>query len=178
MPEVTFKQEGRVVEVDEGTNLRQAAREAGVSVYPGPAKLLNCMGNGLCGTCLVYIEKGIEHCSPAGPLESANLTFHPITLLHSIGKEDQARLACQVTVHGDIVVDTDVSINLYGKEHSYAEKMRGEREVEFPENAPRGVREKKKREEEGESKDWFHKEREVREKSDSPGNNGDTETDE
>jgi len=104
MPEIHFIEEERVIEVEPGTNLRKAAIEAGVSVYEGPAKLLNCQGNGLCGTCLVTIEEGLENCSEPGFIETANLTAHPITMLHTIGKEDRARLSCQVTVNGDVSV--------------------------------------------------------------------------
>ncbi len=170
MPTVTFLREGKKIEVEEGANLRQAAMEAGVSVYQGPAKLLNCLGNGLCGTCLVYVKEGQEDHPDMGLLESIHLNCHPITLLHTMGHEDEARLSCQMEVREDITVDTEPQLNLYGEEeHAYIKQMKGDKYVEFPEHAPRGVREKKKREEEGTEKDWFHSERNVTTKSNRVG---------
>jgi ferredoxin len=166
MPTVTFLREGKKIEVEEGANLRQAAMDAGISVYKGPAKLLNCLGNGLCGTCLVYVKEGQEDHSDMGFLESLHLNTHPITLLHRMGHEQEARLSCQMEVREDIVVDTEPELNLYGdEEHQYARQMKGEKYVEFPDHAPRGVREKKERAENNTQKDWFHEKRTVKQKS-------------
>ena len=58
MPKVTFVNEKQEIEVPAGANLRQEARKAGVQLYKGPFRLLNCHGLGLCGTCLVLVKKG------------------------------------------------------------------------------------------------------------------------
>ncbi len=166
MPKIKFLRENREIEVEPGTNLRKAAQKAGISVYQGPTKFLNCLGNGLCGTCLVYVEEGIENCSNKGLMESINLNCHPLTIMHKIGKEDVARLSCQTSVNGDITVDTKPTLNLYGeRDHEYTRILKGEQFVEFPDHPPRGVKEKQKRDEEGTAKDWFHKNRSVKTKS-------------
>ncbi len=166
MPTVTFLREGKEIQVEKGANLRQAAMDAGISVYQGPAKLFNCLGNGLCGTCLVYVTEGQENQADMGFLESMHLKTHPITLLHRMGHEQEARLSCQMEVQEDIVVDTEPELNLYGEEEDqYTRQMKGDKYVEFPDHAPRGVREKKERAEENTEKDWFHEKRTVKKKS-------------
>src|SRR5687767_12081218 len=51
MPKVTFisDKEKREVEVPEGANLREEAIKAGLPVYKGLHRYLNCRGLGLCG---------------------------------------------------------------------------------------------------------------------------------
>src|SRR5437764_273303 len=53
MPKVTFisGKEKKEVEVPEGANLREEAMKAGLPVYRGLHRFLNCHGLGLCGTC-------------------------------------------------------------------------------------------------------------------------------
>src|SRR5258707_15379911 len=103
MPKVVFvndKNEKQEVEVEAGTNLRQAALKAGVPVYKGLSRYLNCLGHGMCGTCRVLVKKGMEHLSGKTVLERLNLNLHPLTMLASIGHEDEMRLSCQVQVNG------------------------------------------------------------------------------
>ncbi len=164
MPNVTFLREGKKIEVEEGANLRKAAMDAGISVYHGIEKVANCWGFGLCGTCMVYVKEGEENCSDKGLVESLNLGLHPRSLLYSVGHEKEARLACQMQVYDDIVVDTKPQMNLHGQEHAYEKRLEGEQYVEFPEHAPRGVREKQERAEKGVEKDWFHEKRAVKKK--------------
>jgi ferredoxin len=99
MPTVTFFTEGKTVTCPEGANLREAAIQAGVSVYKGPAKLLNCRGRGMCGTCKVSIEP-LKNVSPPTELERR----HPV-LGHSHIWAN-VRLSCQARVYGDIQVAT------------------------------------------------------------------------
>ena len=57
--------DGVEIEVPEGSNLRQVAMANGIQVYPGITKLLNCLGNGTCGTCRMVLMKGtVENTSP------------------------------------------------------------------------------------------------------------------
>src|SRR5262245_40819452 len=65
MPKVTFiyGKEKKEVEVPEGANLRDEALKAGVPVYAGLDRYLNCRGLGLCGTCRVLVQQGAEHLS-------------------------------------------------------------------------------------------------------------------
>ncbi|MCS6852674.1 MAG: (2Fe-2S)-binding protein [Gemmataceae bacterium] len=111
MPKVVFLNEKREIEVPEGANLRQEARKAGIELYRGIHRYLNCRGHGLCGSCKVLVKSGMENLSPKGWLESFKLA----TMLSSIGHEDEMRLACQVTVHGDCAIETRPAFNLSGE---------------------------------------------------------------
>lgn len=101
MPTVTFFTKGKTAQCPEGANLREVAMQCGVSVYNGPAKLLNCRGRGLCGTCRVSIEplKGVS-----APTEKE--LRHPIWGRPQVWAN--ARLSCQTRVYGDIQVATMV----------------------------------------------------------------------
>ncbi len=96
-------------------NLREAARKAGISVYKGVDRYLNCMGFGLCGTCRVLVKKGMENLSPKTFVERLNLSAHPLTMFARIGHEDEMRLSCQVKVNGDCSVQTTPEFNLSGE---------------------------------------------------------------
>jgi ferredoxin len=115
MPKVVFVTEKKELEVPAGANLRQEAIKAGITLYPGVAAYLNCLGNGLCGTCKVLVKKGMENLSPRTTIESCNLAMHPVTSLAAIGHEDEMRLACQVQVNGDCSIETKPSFNWTGE---------------------------------------------------------------
>ena len=115
MPKVTFVNEKQEVEVEPGANLRQAALKAGIAVYPGVHRYLNCFGFGLCGTCRVLVKKGVENLSPKTLLERVNLNTHPLTMLAAIGHENEMRLSCQVRVNGDCTIETKPAFNLTGE---------------------------------------------------------------
>ena len=111
MPKVVFVNEKKEIEVPEGANLRDEARKAGVQVYSGLAKYLNCFGHGTCGTGRVLIKKGMENLSPKGRLERIKLAM----MLSTIGHEDEMRLSCQVQVNGDCSIQTKPAMNLSGE---------------------------------------------------------------
>ncbi len=115
MPKVTVVNEKRELDVAAGANLRQALMAAGLEVYKGPARFLNCRGNGLCGTCRVLVTKGMENLSPRTTLEAININVHPATMLAAIGHEDQLRLSCQVKVNGDCTLETRPAFNWSGE---------------------------------------------------------------
>jgi ferredoxin len=115
MPKVVFVNEKKEVEVPAGKNLRLAAMEAGVQVYKGPTRFLNCLGHGLCGTCRVLVKKGMENLSPKTLIEKANFAAHPLTMLAVLGHEDEMRLACQAAVNGDCTVETKPGFNWTGE---------------------------------------------------------------
>jgi ferredoxin len=115
MPKVKFLKQKVELEVPQGANLRLAAREAGIEVYKGLEKYLNCRGLGLCGTCKVLVKKGMEHLSPKTVREKFNLNFHPLTMLAALGHEDEIRLACQVHVNGDCEIETTPAFNWSGE---------------------------------------------------------------
>lgn len=103
MPTVTFQNENVKVEVPEGTSLRKAAQQAGVSVYGGPNKLLNCRGFGLCGSDKVTItpDAGVSKQSFFEKLQ--------------FGAGSKTRLACQSKITGDVTVNTALAMD-YGVE--------------------------------------------------------------
>ncbi len=115
MPKVTFVNEKQEVEVPEGANLRREAMKAGVVLYPGVNRYLNCLGLGLCGTCRVLVKKGMENLSKKTLIERANLAAHPLTMFAAIGHEDEMRLACQVRVNGDCTIETKPAFNVTGE---------------------------------------------------------------
>ena len=115
MPKVVFVNEKKEIEVPEGANLREEARKAGIQVYRGLSKYLNCLGHGTCGTCRVLVKKGMENLSKPTTLETINLRAHPLTMMVRIGHEDELRLACQVTVNGDCTIETHPSLNWTGE---------------------------------------------------------------
>jgi len=111
MPTIKFVNEKKEIQVPEGANLRAEAKRAGVQLYQGPEKVLNCMGLGSCGTCRVNITKGMENTSPRGLKERLRMAVS----MAYIGNEETMRLACQTEVLGDIEVQTRPDLNLYGE---------------------------------------------------------------
>jgi ferredoxin len=115
MPKVVFVKEKKEIEVKSGTNLREAAREAGVSVYEGLTRYLNCFGLGLCGTCRVLVKSGRDNLSVPTRRECLNLTMHPVTMFARIGHEEETRLSCQTVVNGDCTIETTPAFNWSGE---------------------------------------------------------------
>lgn len=111
MPLVNFVNEKKQVQVPEGANLRSAALDAGIPLYPGIHKVLNCHGLAQCAACRVLVTKGMENTSKMGFLEKMRLKFSFVY----IGAEDTMRLACQTEVNGDMDVVTQPPLNLYGE---------------------------------------------------------------
>ncbi|MBW3542400.1 MAG: (2Fe-2S)-binding protein [Planctomycetes bacterium] len=115
MPKITFVNEKTTVEVPAGSNLREAARQAGVEVYKGIFRTLHCPGLGMCTTCKVNIRKGAENVSPQSRWEKLNLLKDPLGFFARIGREDTLRLSCQTRVNGDIEVETHPPVNWHGE---------------------------------------------------------------
>jgi ferredoxin len=111
MPKVVFVKEKKEIEVPDGANLRLEATKAGIAVYKGFDRYLNCQGHGVCGTCRVLVKKGMENLSPKGRLERFTLW----RMLATIGHENEMRLACRVQVHGDCTIETTPPRNLSGE---------------------------------------------------------------
>ncbi len=115
MPTVTFVKEKKSIEVPEGANLRKEALKAGIQLYPGMHKYLNCHGLGQCASCRVLIRKGQENVSPQGLCEKLRLIMGPITFFARLGHENELRLACKTKVYGDCEVETQPDVNWYGE---------------------------------------------------------------
>jgi ferredoxin len=107
MPKVTFVNEKKEIDVPVGANLRDEARKAGIEVHQWFPPF-HCMGHGLCGTCRVVVQKGLENLSDKGTIEKLSLNvLHPFA---NIGHETDMRLSCQCTVKGDCTVETTPDI--------------------------------------------------------------------
>lgn len=115
MPKVKFLKEKKEIEVPAGANLRQEARKAGIEVYPGVHKVLNCHGLGLCCSCRMNIKSGCENVSKPGWWEKFNFLINPIGFFARIGHEEELRLSCQTSVQGDVEVETQPEFNLHGE---------------------------------------------------------------
>ena len=103
MPVITLANENKTIEVPVGTNLRRALLNNGVSPYIGIAKLINCRGFELCGTCRVEVVDG-KGASPRR--EDEEQTLISSTPFYARKIEKNIRLSCQVSVTGDINVKT------------------------------------------------------------------------
>ena len=99
MPEIKFVKEKRVVSVEIGTNLREAAIGNYISLYPHILKILNCRGRGLCTSCVVEIVSG--EVDPPNEIEREKIQ-------KKLQKNPRFRLGCQVTVNKDLKVRTHV----------------------------------------------------------------------
>ncbi|MEM3361833.1 MAG: 2Fe-2S iron-sulfur cluster-binding protein [Candidatus Anstonellaceae archaeon] len=91
MPKVTFKKENIVVEVPIGTKLVDIAEKSGANIN------FSCK-EGVCLTCLINIVEGMENLNPKTENEKATL--------EAFGAAPNQRLACQVIINGDVVIET------------------------------------------------------------------------
>jgi ferredoxin len=111
MPKVTFLKEKQEIDVPQGANLRKEAIKAGINLYPGIHRFLNCHGFAQCGSCRVLVKKGMENLSSKGLLERFRLALS----LATVGHENEMRLACQAQVLGDCAVETKPEFNWDGE---------------------------------------------------------------
>ena len=110
MPVIKFINEKKEIQVPEGANLRREALKAGVPLYPGIHRFVNCRGFAQCASCRVLIVKGMQNASPPGLMEKL---WQKRSLAY-IGNEETMRLACQTAVMGDMEVQTQPPLNLFG----------------------------------------------------------------
>lgn len=96
MANIKFVKENREVVAADGANLRLKAIQNNIELYTFRGKMMNCGGNGQCGTCIVEISKGMENLSPRTEVENKKLKKKP----------ENYRLACQTLVNGPISVVT------------------------------------------------------------------------
>ena len=109
MPVLTLVNEGKTLEVSEGVNLRKALLNNGISPYIGKDKFLNCLGNGLCGTCRVEIVDG-KGAPPMSPLEEAALLG--LTPIYARQIPKNVRLSCRIDVTKDMSIMTYPKITI------------------------------------------------------------------
>lgn len=99
MPTVTFYREGVQLEVEAGSNLREAAQAAGVELYRSWHRRLNCRGQGKCGSCRIEISEP----DAVTPTERTASEHRKLDRRFS---DEATRLACQVCVVADTSVCT------------------------------------------------------------------------
>jgi ferredoxin len=104
---VLFRKENVSIHVARRTNLRQACLDSGIDPYPALGGLLSCHGKGLCGTCVVGVDKP-EALSAPEKREAKWLKKHDVPGL---------RLSCQASVEGDVIVTTDPDTKPSWKTH-------------------------------------------------------------
>ncbi len=92
MPKIVFTNDNTEVEVAEGTTILEAALENNIIINN------DCDGNIICGSCLVWIDDGIDRLSPVSAEESELLLQMENYLPY------RSRLACQARVQGDVNV--------------------------------------------------------------------------
>lgn len=102
-PMVTVTYRGRVIAAKKGERLRNILLRAGTHPHNG-GLLITCRGLGTCGTCAVSVTPN-DHVIPAETSwrEHARLSFPPHTIENS--QKKGLRLACQVRVTNDVVVE-------------------------------------------------------------------------
>ncbi len=125
MPTIHFVREGKTVQVEAGANLRYAALDNDIPIYKklvGAAKFINCHGNGLCGTDEVIVSPA-NAVNPPTWQEKLNENLPPFGPIRQ--KHRGTRLACQVTVNGDIEVITGVGMLTPKPEKLLAEQRSG-----------------------------------------------------
>jgi ferredoxin len=96
MLEIYFEVQNRTIQVEPGANLRQAAIDNKLSIYPHMFKILNCRGRGLCTSCKVKIVSG--KVDPRNEIEQDKLK----------NTDMDVRLACQITVQDNLVVKSHI----------------------------------------------------------------------
>jgi ferredoxin len=94
VPKVHFLNELVTAEVAENTTLREAAMRQGIELYRGMWTHVNCLGNGICGRCRVWVLPA--RASVSRP--SLRERFHRV--------KGEMRLACQLRIVGDVEVRT------------------------------------------------------------------------
>jgi ferredoxin len=87
---VHFLTEDLLVEAPAGASLLDVARKSGADITFG------CR-SGSCGTCRVRVDRGLERCSP--------MTAEERDFLAGLNAPADQRLACQVTVQGDVDIE-------------------------------------------------------------------------
>jgi ferredoxin len=90
MPNVTFKSDNKTEQAQQGEPLMNVADRTKASIPFG------CR-NGICGTCIMKVNKGMENLS--APEEKEKNT------LQMFGAGPQNRLTCQCKVNGDVEIE-------------------------------------------------------------------------
>ena len=109
MPIITLVNEGKTIEAPEGTNLRKVLLKNGIAPYVGKDRYLNCLGNGLCGTCRVEIADGMG-APPMAPREEAALVGLAPFYARKVPKN--VRLSCRIAITKDMTIKTRPNVTI------------------------------------------------------------------
>jgi len=88
---LTIKPTGEVYEIEEGKSVLDFLREKEIYVKS------SCGGHATCNDCIVKIVSGEDNLSP--------MPFPELKLLGNVFHLTKERLACQLSLHGDITID-------------------------------------------------------------------------
>ncbi len=88
---VTVKPSGEVLEIEEGKSVLELLREKNIYIKS------SCGGHATCTDCIVKIVSGEDNLSPS--------PFPELKLLGNVFHITKERLACQLSVTGDITID-------------------------------------------------------------------------
>jgi len=117
MPTVTFTNlKKKTIVVPEGSTLRKEAQKNGIPMHSGPHRYVNCLGNGMCGSCRVNIKSGHENLKRKTWWEKILMVINPLWMFARIGNEENMTLACQTKVMGDCEVESTPPMNWHGEE--------------------------------------------------------------
>lgn len=125
MPKVKFSKENQEVTVPEGTTIREAAKLLNIKGIKGVNLLAACAkclaGRGLSshGACRVIVTEGHGE-NTNGLTLWEKMCFlapfpNPVMGLSYLDNPEQTRLACECKVTGDVTVDTNPDLNLFGE---------------------------------------------------------------
>jgi ferredoxin len=100
VPKVEFEREGVVVDARAGQTLLEVADSAGVQLFRGIWPELHCkLRRGWCNRCKIWVRADASAINPPTDKEKARLRLNGRV-------RGSMRLACQVTVRGDVSVQT------------------------------------------------------------------------
>ncbi len=114
MPEITLKPINQTVDAPVNKNLLDVLLEQDCPV------MMACGRQGICATCHIYVEKGMDSMSPLSSREEKTLAL--IT-----GANQISRLSCQCTIIGDDPVDILLPDGLYVESMADIEALVGKR---------------------------------------------------
>lgn len=105
---VRFSHEGLEVTVPIGTSLRDAAKQAGATLYSGLFAGANCRGHGRCGECRMVVLAGLDRLTPETAMEAKAGRPKGRRQVVRRGNDPamEERLACETSVLGDVSVWT------------------------------------------------------------------------
>jgi ferredoxin len=90
MPTITFKSDNKQVQCNPGDMLIDICKRENASIP------FSCQ-NGICGTCIMKVNKGMENISAIEEKEKNTLAM--------FGAGPQNRLACQCKINGDVEIE-------------------------------------------------------------------------